>query len=566
MKRFILSTVIALSFALIPPAFAQTPARGLSVSPALSAPGSWGTYHALIIGINDYKEWPKLRTAVKDATEIRNILVSRYNFDKKNVLLLTDRNASRRQIARDLRSLAKSLGEDDNLLIYYAGHGQLDDLTGDGYWVPAEGALKDPSTWVANSYIKSILSSEKVLAKNVVVIADSCYSGSMLRGGPSLMSLDDRRYREKLAEKAALRSRQVISSGGVEPVADGGAGGHSLFAFYLIDALQKNDREAIDLENLFHTKVWRPVTEIGNQRPNVGRLKTPMDQDGQFVLYNAAWVNEQARKKAAEQEALEAQRQAQARQKSAVAAAELELQRQRLEMEKQRLSLEKEQLAQQKALEIERLKLEKQKQAFEYAKLQEQLEKIKQKSDALKQREKQPFVASVSPDVLDPKSPNRRRAVQNSYRLAIFPINIYTFGDGRMEVSTIEINSIKEIANIASDDDRLTFNYCYREIEGITGGVKILKNVSKKSVWKKESFFSKLKPNWEEVRKEGQKIDANLIVMADGDVDSKEYSLYLYDCEHSRIYSSKIKAVRFNAPEQIARATRTLLKDFYKRK
>jgi len=333
---------------------------------------TWGRYHALIIGINKYKEWPRLQTAVKDAVVLKKLLISRYGFHEQDVILRTDGNATRNQIIRDLRYLATSMEKSDNLLIYYAGHGQLDDLTGDGYWVPVEGGLKFPASWISNSLIKNVLSSNRVLAKNVVVIADSCYSGSMLRGGPSLMSLDDRRYIKKLRKQASRRSRQVISSGGVEPVADGGADGHSLFAYYLLDALRTNDREVIDLENLFHTRVWKPVTEIGDQRPNVGRLKTPMDQDGQFVLYNVAWVKEQARHQAARQ----AEQEARAKRQSAVTTAELELQRQRMEIEKQKLALEKEQLARQKALEIERLQFEKQKQAFEYAKLKARLAEL----------------------------------------------------------------------------------------------------------------------------------------------------------------------------------------------
>jgi hypothetical protein len=67
-------------------------------------------------------------------------------------------------------------------------------------------------------------------------------------------------------------------------VADGGRDGHSLFDYYFLKALKENNRQIIDLENLFHTYVWKPVTEIGDQRPNVGRLKTPMDEDGQFIL------------------------------------------------------------------------------------------------------------------------------------------------------------------------------------------------------------------------------------------------------------------------------------------
>ncbi len=372
----ILSILVALSIVTTPAVFAQNAQRGLSVAPRLPLADTWGNYHALIIGINDYAKWPRLKTAVKDAAVIRDTLVARYGFDEKNVILRTDKAASRLQITRDLRYLAQSMQKEDNLFIYYAGHGQLDDFTGDGYWVPAEGALKNPETWISNAFIKAILSSEKLRAKNVIVIADSCYSGSMLRGGPSLMSLDDRRYRQKLIQKASLRSRQVISSGGVEPVADGGAEGHSLFAFYLIDALQKNDREVIDLENLFHSSVWKPVTEIGNQRPNVGRLKTPMDQNGQFVLYNAARVKERASSQDGPQ--TRGQNQVRTQQQTTVASAELELQRQRIEMEKQKLAYEKEQLARQKTLEMERLELEKQKQAVAYAKLQARLAEIEQ--------------------------------------------------------------------------------------------------------------------------------------------------------------------------------------------
>ena len=233
MKNLIITPLTTILILIIATVSAGAQQRGVAITPDHLPTSSWGTYHALVIGINDYKEWPKLQTAVKDATVIRDILVSRYGFADKNVILRTDQAASRYQIERDVRYLATAMEPNDNLLIYYAGHGQLDDLTGDGYWVPAEGAMKNPSSWVANSYIKAILSSERVKAKNVVVIADSCYSGSMLRGGPSLMSLDDKKYRKKLARKAALRSRQVISSGGVEPVADGGAEGHSLFAYYI---------------------------------------------------------------------------------------------------------------------------------------------------------------------------------------------------------------------------------------------------------------------------------------------------------------------------------------------
>ena len=171
----------------------------------------WGDYHALIIGINAYQEWRTLQTAVKDAEGLKYMLVNRYGFSEENVTIRTDQQATRRNIINDLRQIALSLRKIDNLLIYYGGHGQIDSLTGDGYWIPVDGKLKDPSTWISHSIIKSILSSERFEAKNVILVVDSCYSGSLLRGGPSLLSLTDKRYEKKLIEVASRRSRQVIT-------------------------------------------------------------------------------------------------------------------------------------------------------------------------------------------------------------------------------------------------------------------------------------------------------------------------------------------------------------------
>jgi len=305
----------------------------------------WGDYYALLIGINQYQEWPQLRTAVNDAKGLRETLVQRYGFEDKKAILLTDKEATRGKIINDLRKLASTLKDDDNLLVYFAGHGQLDDLTGVGYWIPVEGKQKDPSSWVAHSSIKDILCSEKVRGKNIVVVADSCYSGTLLRGGPSLLSMEDRNYRGRLAELASKRSRQVITSGGLEPVVDGGRDGHSLFAYYLLRALEENRREVIDLENLFHSKVWKPVTEIGGQRPSVGRLKTAMDEDGQFVLELKLKVTipqsalstgmpEQDKELAEERERL-------ARERREVERLELEIEKKRIEEKRKRLEEEK---------------------------------------------------------------------------------------------------------------------------------------------------------------------------------------------------------------------------------
>jgi len=553
MKNLFASLLLVASIAIIPGSNAQATQRGVSIALNPSVAKSWGAYYALIIGINKYTEWPALKTAVKDATVIRDTLVSRYGFDKQNVILRVDAEASRLQIIEDLRYLALSMGEHDNLLVYYAGHGQLDDLTGDGYWVPAEGRLKQSGTWVANSYIKAVLSSEKVKAKNVVVIADSCYSGTMLRGGPSLMSLKDQRYREKLVEKAALRSRQVISSGGVEPVADGGAEGHSLFAYYLIDALRKNDREVIDLENLFHTRVWKPVTEIGNQRPNVGRLKTPMDQDGQFVLYNAAWVDEKTRK----QIAMEAKKQKKA-QLAAVASAELELQQQRIAMEKEKLAYERKQLDERKALEMEKLKIEQQKQAIEYAKLQNQIEKMKER-----QNNTPLITASVSPSDLGKESADNQKAKQRNYSkppsnlrhaIAIFPAN----SNGNNETYANQAHEVvyrsvfEAVKSFAYRKPEFALRYSYypgysaldrENIERL--GIEVIDikfdDESLKKLWAKKTIFAPYEPDIDTVAELSRTINADIIVMyryawESRQLDRQPFFVYLIDTNNNKMY------------------------------
>lgn len=338
--------------------------RGVRVTSTTPSFQEWGNYYALIIGINSYKEWPALQTAANDARALGEILTTQYGFLKKNVILRLDEEATRSQITNDLREVAGRLSSTDNFLVYFAGHGQIDDLTGEGYWIPVKGKLKDTSTWLAHNTVKSILSSDKVKAKNIVVIADSCYAGALLRGGPSLLSLADGRYEERLKELSRKRSRQVVTSGGKEPVADGGRDGHSLFAYYFLKGLRENTMVVVDLENLFHSKVWKPVTEIGGQRPNVGRLKTPMDEDGQFVLFQTttiaisqkadkAFLDDEERKLEEERKKLEEERASIATLRQQIEERrKIEEERKRLEDEQRRLEEERKEKSREDALKV----------------------------------------------------------------------------------------------------------------------------------------------------------------------------------------------------------------------
>jgi len=262
---------------------AQTQNRGVQVPEASLAAGS-GAFRALVIGIDGYRNWIPLRFAERDAKEIRDILVTDYAFEPDNVVTLLGREATESNVMAELRRLLFEVaGEEDRLLIYYAGHGQIDPMTDTGFWIPVDGDLYDTSTWIPFTWVQDQLKAERVVPKNVIVITDSCYGGALTRSGPpppNGPAPGNPAYERHLQSLMAKRSRQVIASGGFEVVPD-----KSKFAEFLKAALRANPYPAIDLELLFYSQVYPGLLQTGQQSPTMNRLVNRPGEDGQFVLF-----------------------------------------------------------------------------------------------------------------------------------------------------------------------------------------------------------------------------------------------------------------------------------------
>ena len=99
---------------------------------------SFGEYHAIIVGIDDYENWPRLKYAEGDAADIARLLYANYGFDAANTVSLYGEDATRQRILSEIYKKLVSLDSDDNLLVFFAGHGQLDPLTESGFWIPVE--------------------------------------------------------------------------------------------------------------------------------------------------------------------------------------------------------------------------------------------------------------------------------------------------------------------------------------------------------------------------------------------------------------------------------------------
>ena len=245
---------------------------GVSLAAPQETP--FGRYYALVIGNNDYRNLPKLETAVADAEAVSETLKSRYGFE---VRLL--RNASRADILRALNDFRAELTEEDNLLIYYAGHGYVDRQSETGFWQPIDADKDDDLNWIANEDLTRRLNA--MTARHVMVIADSCYSGTLVRAAQSEIPTGHEReaWLQRMGEK---RSRTAIVSGGIEPVADAGRGGHSVFANALLAALREN-KNYIEGSSLFQ-QISRPVVVNAEQTPQYSDIRRAGHEGGEFIF------------------------------------------------------------------------------------------------------------------------------------------------------------------------------------------------------------------------------------------------------------------------------------------
>ena len=241
---------------------------------------------AVLIGINKFKFVPELKYAVKDAKGIKELLIEEFDFKEDHITMLLDEDANINQIKTVLGGeLSRKVKEKDQVLIFWAGHGQTYSLPGGGemgYLIPVEGNPEEYYATCLSMYeIRTI--AKLIPAKHVLFLVDACYSGlaaDQERGLPT----ETAAYLEKITR---AKGRQIITAGGKgEEVIESSSWGHSAFTYKLIQGLKEKvadlDADGIITSTELATYLRSRVTRLSKNK------QTPqyryLDGDGEFVF------------------------------------------------------------------------------------------------------------------------------------------------------------------------------------------------------------------------------------------------------------------------------------------
>lgn len=244
------------------------------VAPSLEIKGK---YYALVIGINDYKYIPKLEIAKKDAIEVERLLRELYGFE---TMLLYD--ATRMAILNAINGFRKKVREEDSFLIYYAGHGDYDKVADKAYWLPADAERDNPTNWIMADDLTTNM--KRMASKHVLIVSDSCYSGTFVRRVVTDLSSDKSDREGFIKRMLDKTSRTLMSSGGNEPVLDSGGSGHSVFAEAFLKGFREMDEKVFTADEIFYGVIRERVIGKADQTPQYNNIRNSGHDGGDFVF------------------------------------------------------------------------------------------------------------------------------------------------------------------------------------------------------------------------------------------------------------------------------------------
>ena len=199
--------------------------------------------YAIVIGVEKYRQkLPKADYADHDARIMAKYLTKVMGYPEENVVTLTGEHATKSDFQKYIEKwLSNNVEKEGTVFVYYSGHGAPNPNTGDAYLVPYDG---DPSFIEQTGYsLKRLYQNlNKLPAKEIIVVLDSCFSGaggrSVLAKGarPLVMNLDKQVLRsDRIAILSASAGNQISSTYDEK--------GHGLFTYFLLKGIKDGNSE-----------------------------------------------------------------------------------------------------------------------------------------------------------------------------------------------------------------------------------------------------------------------------------------------------------------------------------
>lgn len=194
--------------------------------------------YALIFATDKYDHWDDLVNPVNDGRTIAETLKERYGFETEVV-----ENPTIEAVWEKIRSYnERKFKPQDQLLVFFAGHGHFDESFGEGYVVAKNSLAVDNSrtTYISHNRLRGVINN--IPCEHIFLLMDVCFGGTfdpVLAKSRSLLDAEASRE-EVIVRKLNHKTRKYLTSGGKEYVSDGIPGHHSPFAGKLIEALKSN--------------------------------------------------------------------------------------------------------------------------------------------------------------------------------------------------------------------------------------------------------------------------------------------------------------------------------------
>jgi hypothetical protein len=246
---------------------------GTPADPSTPEASEAGRYFALVIAVEKYSGATinDLTFPVQDAQNVIRALTENYTFDPQNVIFLRD--PAKAEITNALDRLVDQVKPNDNLLIFYAGHGYWDERMKQGFWLPADAEQGFRANWLSNGTIRDYVNG--IQTRHTLLISDACFSGGIFKTRQAFTGAD-----RAVEELFRIPSRKAMTSGTLNVVPD-----ESVFVRYLIKTLRENRAPFLTARRLFDV-LREPVINNSplSQVPQFGVVHNTGDEGGEFIF------------------------------------------------------------------------------------------------------------------------------------------------------------------------------------------------------------------------------------------------------------------------------------------